>query len=1056
MIKRPRLLEVTPALPGGDRRRGQSDVIAIVLLIGMIFLGAIAVIVAGGALVDSVQENSQHELALDSAAQTHQQISEALQSGEPRELSVTDAVDMRVRDSGSLSIEMRNSTGAACSANDPRVDAIDTDLGAIVYDTPRGQVIYEGGAIWERTDGGFSAERTPPISYDGDTARISVQTVSADADDFEGEIARPDEQVQETMARNTTRMLRHCPPRSFTEIQISVTSPYHELWNAHFQESVATDPGNVTVTHNPASETVTANISNATSPHASRGLRFDDVTAPSVVGPPSMNLADNFTVGVTVANDGFSTRNASVELEIDGIGSETTDELSVPPSGTGTVSRTFDGGRFTPSSFQYGHLTSPGGHDLDTNELHEYTLRLNDGYGNVVSETTGKFFLANSSGDLHLAGTDETLDAPHDSLMVNATLVNTQLTAQDTDVTFNITDDRVDMSAVTEPDVNVSKHGGLAEVSFGVNVSTLPAGLYEYRVEASGADGSPRPDHFAIVNRTQSNLVGQLLVESIDAPTMVATDSSFSPNVGVLNLGENPASGGTLELDVEGLSPVTTDVTGLPPYSSVNESPTVDQANLSTLQAGRVHNYTVTLHSGVESTSAMNGSFYLGEPGPAPYVEDINHSDNVDGNMTINATVGNHGMENVSRNVALTLADGDGNSFGPATQHVDLPPGASVNVSFEFDASEIAGVYNYTVEFGNQSTASIDFGGVDSGDDGVSIKAPGNGSVTVLGTEVSGESTSSPWRKQWAPIGVTVIEERNGVQQEHPYVNDETELDLANDRNLNTYDTQFHEWQWNWTQDANETMNLTLSSTYWSRTDHLPDYGTDCPSYDRGEDHTRNGPGYDEDRTYTDYHPIPEMYQNVSTFWGDPHCEANSLTVDATAGEHPNNVRVLTNGDELPDITRGFPDQRNASQVLNQGAANRIDPDTGELLLNSNEAVFLFELTDEDATWEDAQDAPPNSDPTYNDVIAIVEFTPADPDISVNFSITDGNTLTIGPTGDPDSGANNGNQSIGSPDPSVDEDGDTGPTAPDPQSPDPGTPSQPDEIDVDVGGVVIG
>jgi len=59
--------------------------------------------------------------------------------------------------------------------------------------------------------------------------------------------------------------------------------------------------------------------------------------------------------------------------------------------------------------------------------------------------------------------------------------------------------------------------------------------------------------------------------------------------------------------------------------------------------------------------------------------------------------------------------------------------------------------------------------------------------------------------------------------------------------------------------------------------------------------------------------------------------------------------------------------QRNAEEVLGP-LLNK----TGHLQLKGNQVVFLFELTDPNATWDAAADD--TGDPNYNDAIVLLEI----------------------------------------------------------------------------------
>nr|WP_248517632.1 hypothetical protein [Salinarchaeum laminariae] len=1020
----------------------------------MIFIGAAAVLVAGGALVDDVQGSSQHELAVDSAVQTHQAISEALQSGEARQLAVSDGVDMEIVESGSISIAMHNGSDV-CSTG-----PVEAKMGAIVYDTPKGSVVYQGGGIWEKTDGGLSIQRSPPISYDNETARISIQTVTADSDSFDGQMAMPNETMQETMVEETNELLTNCPANGYTDLNISVTSPnYAEVWKDHFNSQITGTNVKINDTHD---EMVHATISNATTAHESRGLRFANISAPSIVDPASGDYSNEFYLSTEIANDGFDTEEATVRLEIHDIGAANhSNTPGINPGETVGLNFTTGANNFSPSTFTYNGLVNA--HNLTTDRVYGYTVRLYDGDGERVSESSGDFFLAGSdSMGLYLADAEDTfLDADQTQLAVNGTLINTGTSSEEADLTFEITEENVDMDPMLAKDVNVSAYGGMSEVGFQVNVSALRAGTYEYKLSSDEVTEGPETKYgeFTITERDEGTLVDLIRVESV-TPTqqyLEYGEDSFSVDVGVHNVG-NSSTSGTLALNISGLPTVTKPIT-LSKGENTSKGITVPSENVSTLPPGETHNYEVQLVENDEEFIA-NGSFYLGKSGEVPVIESVSNATDPDDWVTINSTVSNHGLNDIGDEpVNLTLHDQDGTLVGSDNVTVDVPAGATPNATFGFNASNLVGVYNYTIEFGGETvTRTLKFeGSVQGGNGSVSVNAPGNGTLTVLGTEISGESVSSPWWKEWAPVGAAAVMERNGQTQRFEYTNGErTTVDLVNDQNLNTYDTQNDIYEWGWSQDAGETVSVTLNATYWTREDTGGIWGGCSEPYDSGEDHTRNGPGYDEQRTYTDYHPDPIYYQDetTTTWWGTEvtTCDSYAYSVDASQGSNPSNVEVLTDGDTVPGVQRAYPDQRNVSQILNDGASDRLNSDN-ELQLNDNEMVFLVELTDQNANFSKAVNTSGGAD--YNDVIALLEFTPANPDQNVSFTVGDDDAVSI-TLETPSTVSGEGPQYINDTDSSIDEENGATPTPANPESPAPGDPSGPEEIDVDVGGIVIG
>lgn len=1026
---------------GPDRsRRGQSEVLALVALFGMIFVGATVVIISGGYLVDSVQGSSQHELAKDNAVQTHQSIAEALQSGEARNLGVGDDVDVSVLESGSIAIEMRNSSGGACYGDDDRVEA---DLGAIVYDTPKGEVIYQGGAIWERTEAGLSTVRAPPIAYDDDTARISIQTVSAEADSFEGEMARPNETMQTKMAEETDQLLTRCPANGYTDLKITLTSPnYAERWENHFEERVNTTDN--TDVYKSGPDTVVAEISNATNAHPSRGLRFTNITAPTVVGPNGDDpKPDQFNVTAEMVNDDFEPRDPTVELVINGT-VRSTGPATVRTTGAKTVS--VPGG----TGLHRNDLADTDGNfSLEPNEAHDYTVRLRDGDGQIVENATGRFFLEDADGgnvtfydDSHHFEDDE------DTLVVNATLINTiPNPADDELILFNITADAVNMQkpvptgadAVEDAEIDVPANGGTNGISYEINVSQLHTGTYEY--ELKHVDGKTLERRFTINDPPEDSgsTVGDLRVEDIDpSANYVKNGTDFEVRVQLHNRGtESTTPEVSIDLSDESLSDTEDNVT-IADGERKNVTVDLDADDLATLETRTEHDYEVTIEDSGEADS-FPGTFVLLEPNDSLQIED--HGTEADDDWRwINATLANHGMEQGSDTATLTVYD---NETDEEVGHIDtdepvtLDSANETTIPFGFNVSELGGTYRYEVRY-DEDVVEGHFteGEADTGDGNVSITEPGKGTVSVLGTEISSYpgcafslfgsciEDEDPPEKGWAPTTVSTILETGEEETVIPFNNSATDSSSYNNKtNLNTYDTQEAVYTYGWTQDEGESATLTVSSSYWSMEDDEVV-------------NTRDG--------VEDVQPGHDILDDSPT-----------RTVNAHSGANKEAVRVLKDGDEVPNPQTSGEDQRSAAEVLNQGdeTADRIED--GRLSLGPYEAVFLFELTTEsyDGMWNDSHDKP--EDPDYNDVIALVSFNPDEPD-DVNFDVGD-HSLSIGPApDDPEETSNTGEQDVGFDGSTLGPGAGSDPVAPDPNSPDPGSPSGPDEIDVDVGGVVIG
>lgn len=970
-----------------------------ILLLGVITVGAMLVIAAGGMALQSFQENAEGGLAEDTAVQAHASLAEAASTGTPQSVPIGEgAVDSRLVDGGTLTISMYDASGT-CSAR------VSEDLGALRYEGGDRAMIYEGGAIWAETEAGLAVERAPPISHSPETTRISVLSVAAATiDDGGGFVARPNESARERVAQQTEELLTRCPANGYTSLRINVTSPYADGWERHFREAVDTT-ADVTVTRTslPGSDAVVAEIENATDPTSTDGLGLYSVDAPTAIVP-----GDDFSVEAAVANDGFDAANATVELDVPGPGLSRSGSVNVSPFSIGRTNLTIDAATIN------GSLT-PG-------TTYDYTVTVRNESGSVVSTANGSFTFGTISPMVELDAVDDALGPAHDDLTITATLRNYGLQNGTGSVTLDLTDPAINASPRTAGPVNVSG-GGTTDVAYDLDVSGLSVGTYQYEVD--GPNGTIT-DSFTISNRSGGGpMAGDVRITDVDpSDTHVAVGDDFGTSVSLENVA-NGSSTADVTLDVEGLSPETRTVT-LGPGGTDTVFPTADASAVGSLPVGAVHDYTVTLEAGNESET-LNGSFYLGESGADLAVESV-AATNDNGSVTIAATLSNDGVANGTDAATLSLTDPDGDAVTFAStpqQSVTTHWGSSSTVTFDLDLSVLAGNYTYSVAYGGDAeSGTLSLEGINHTNNSVAISGGGNGTVRVLGTEISGEwGGGSDWTKRWSPTSVSVLQETDGVESTHEFQNDGG--DVEDDRNLNSYDTQEEIYTYDWQQDANETTMLTIQSAWWA---------ADGADWETVNDRWEDG------RHWTDRQPEDGL-------------GAINRRVDADSGQNPENVRVLTDGDQVPQVSGVNPDQRNASEVLNQGAADRIDPDTNELTLAPNEAVFLFEMTEttDDVPgdmWEYALNNDV-SDPDYNDVIAIVEFEPdGNGSVPVEMSATpDGTGIVITTPGV--TGAGNGTVTIGDVNASA---GSGAPPGDEPIVPgiDVSSPSPPEDVEIEV------
>jgi hypothetical protein len=267
-----------------------------------------------------------------------------------------------------------------------------------------------------------------------------------------------------------------------------------------------------------------------------------------------------------------------------------------------------------------------------------------------------------------------------------------------------------------------------------------------------------------------------------------------------------------------------------------------------------------------------------------------------------------------------------------------MPVDKQENVSYDLSNDDRS---NDTVEM--TVLKGVD-GGSNDDNDSVTVDRNTTIDVSVLGTEVSIEPTSCEHYcyKKWVPVSMSIYADDTQIEHDwgdplscqHYWSCDEI-------GNLNNRDTQEEIWDrtFDVKPDEGENVSITLSATSWTCDDS----------------HDWKYVGSD---TYEGIHYDHEECRELGG-----HLD----TADASAGDNPEQVRVLADGDQVPVLDSGHR-QRNAKEVL----GSKINA-TGHLQLQSNQFVFLFEITNPPHTrWEDAGDDA--GDPNYNDAIAILEI----------------------------------------------------------------------------------
>lgn len=227
----------------GWASRGQSEVVGVILLLGIVVVGATATVALGSDVLDSTRgvvttSGAEHAMTqLDSKASL---VAHGDSDGQGASLSGARDAERRVdADAGWMNVTVYDEDG--------NVDAVlmNVTLGAVVYEDGATDIAYQGGGVWRRTDDGSSMVSPPEFHYRGTT--VTLPLVVVDGDQRLSERVRvsrggPTREVYP----NTSASPSLLNPLTSGKVVVTVGSDYYEAWGRFFTERTG---GQATVDH---------------------------------------------------------------------------------------------------------------------------------------------------------------------------------------------------------------------------------------------------------------------------------------------------------------------------------------------------------------------------------------------------------------------------------------------------------------------------------------------------------------------------------------------------------------------------------------------------------------------------------------------------------------------------------------------------------------------------------------------------------------------------------------------------------------------------------------
>lgn len=224
--------------------RSVSEVLSVVLLVGLVLVATTVLVATGGQVIDSERD----EVAVEQAEQSMKRLD-----------AETSRVALGDGNAGEVDLGLGGTGGSLAVAPDRgwmRVSHVDYDtgvqttvvnrsLGAVTYELDDTTVAYQGGGVWKRTGDGSTMLSRPEFHQANRTLTVPILSVDGSGD-----------LVGEAEVRPNGSVTRHYPDRSQglnntlvnAKVVVTVDSAFYEAWGRFFATytgaSVGYDHGN--------------------------------------------------------------------------------------------------------------------------------------------------------------------------------------------------------------------------------------------------------------------------------------------------------------------------------------------------------------------------------------------------------------------------------------------------------------------------------------------------------------------------------------------------------------------------------------------------------------------------------------------------------------------------------------------------------------------------------------------------------------------------------------------------------------------------------------------
>jgi flagellin-like protein len=253
-------------------RRSQSEVIGVVIVLGMVLLGSMAVVVFGADAFSSAEDQLSDERAEKALTQLDSKAGlVALGQSDSQRVTFPSNADEHYyvdEDAGWLRATVVNMSGAS-------FEALNVTMGALVYENGQTKLAYQGGGVWRTNRDNNSMISPPEFHYRNGTLTLPAVTIANDSQ-F-GSTATVSQAGEETIFPLPSNVNKTNPLDNH-RVELTVSSEYYIGWGHYFEErtdgDVAYDHEDETVTITLVTP-VTVNEITAASASLSAGGQFN-------------------------------------------------------------------------------------------------------------------------------------------------------------------------------------------------------------------------------------------------------------------------------------------------------------------------------------------------------------------------------------------------------------------------------------------------------------------------------------------------------------------------------------------------------------------------------------------------------------------------------------------------------------------------------------------------------------------------------------------------------------------------------------------------------------